>query len=104
MRKEGRTAHPQEEQALRGLKGQLQGPLTPLKGGSCPEEPVLGRAGGGARRLLRERSALFGSPDPCLPVLPKGASLFISMLSTFFKPVVHKHGFSLNKTTKKLFV
>lgn len=78
----------------------------PLKGGSCPEETVLGRAGGGARRLLREHSALaslLGSPDPCLPVLPKGASLIISTLSTFFKPV-HKHGFSLNKTTKKLFV
>lgn len=43
-----------EQPTGRGVKGQLQGPLMPLKGGSCPEEPVLGRAGGGARRLLRE--------------------------------------------------
>lgn len=103
MRKERRTAHRKSKSVS---KGQLQGPLILLKGGSCPEESVLGRAGGGAWRLFRERSALASlvcSPDPCLPVLPKGASLLISTLSTFSEPV-HKHGFSLNKTTKKLFV
>lgn len=77
-----------EGSASRVLAASSQGREFPRK---------LGRLVGG------EGAASLDHSPGTMPALRKGASLLIRMLSTFTEPVP-KHGFPLNKTTKKLLV